>query len=107
MAIRINTIEYGWESLNSPVSGSTTVAGDLKSVYIPETGSRKFLSAGLEIYLRDANTGTSMASLSVYQLSCSIDNNVVGKTISRALNSTGDHATLFFKAKINITCNEY
>ena len=98
MAFRINTVEYGWETLTSAQSGSIVVSGSNKQVFIPETGSRTFLCVDIEMYLRDANTGTTIADVANYAFSCSVDGNLGGAPAATStINGTDDHATLFYK----------
>ena len=76
---RINTVEYGWETNVTPQSGSTAYTTPTKRVYIPETGSRQFLSVVAEMYMRDANLGTTISAMTNAGMSCSIDTVMYGE----------------------------
>lgn len=97
MAYRINTIEYGWNSNSVAQSGSVRYDSPTRRIFIPETQSRTFLNADVQLYLTDANTGTTISSVSNYALSCSIDGNLNGQPFtSRTMALSGDHVNLIY-----------
>lgn len=98
MAFRINTVEYAWETNQASASGSVTYTAPTKLVTIPETGSRTFLSVDIEMYMRDANTGQTISSITAYGLSCSIDGNMAGDAaVTQTIPNTSDNTSLLFK----------
>lgn len=97
MAYRINTIEYGWGSNLVAQSGSVRYDSSTRRIYVPETQSRTFINANVQMYVTDANTGTTIASITNYALSCSIDGNLYGQpSISRTLGMSGDHVNIMY-----------
>jgi len=98
MAFRLNTVQYAWETNTVEQSGSVAYNTPVKRIYIAETGSRTFISADVEMYMRDSNNGTTISNITAYAMSCSIDGNLIGDAATAAtITMTGDHATLLIK----------
>lgn len=98
MAIGLNTIVYAWETNPVAQSGSVLYSTPVKRIYIPETGSRTFLSVNAEMYMRDANDGTTISNITNFAFSASVDENLGGDpAASQTIVTTVDHTTLLFK----------
>lgn len=98
MAFALNTVTYAWETNPVAQSGSVLYTTPTKRIWIAETGSRTFLSVDAEMYVRDANNGSTISNITAYAFTASIDGNSAGDPATSAtITMTGDHATLFFK----------
>lgn len=98
MAFALNTIQYAWETNPVAQSGSVLYTTPTKRIWIAETGSRTFLSVDAEMYVRDANNGSTFSNITAYAFTASVDGNSAGDPATSAtITMTGDHATLFFK----------
>jgi hypothetical protein len=105
MAFRLKTIEYAWETNQTVVSSSNYFITSTKQIEIPETGSRTFLSVVGEFSVRDAVT-TAIGGFT-YFVSCSIDGNLTGKTLSGAITITGDHQHGLYRNTFTSHFNQY
>lgn len=107
MAFTLNTIEYGWGANTVAQSGSTVYATPTKRIYVPETTSRTFINADVEMYMADANNGTTISSISAFALTGSIDGNLFGdRATAGALTATSNHTTLRFKSNFTSQFNQ-
>lgn len=98
MAFALNTVQYAWETNPVAQSGSVRYVTPTKRIWIAETGSRTFLSVDAEMYVRDANNGSTISNITAYAFTASIDGNSAGDPATSAtITMTGDHTTLFFK----------
>jgi hypothetical protein len=107
MAIRTNTIEYGWETELTDVQSGSMTPSTVKTIYIPETSSRVFTSVvmcmGNRIGL-SANTVAAACSMSVQ-----IDNNPTSSfhIIPQATNLTTEHVAYQLYVPITSYFNTY
>lgn len=95
--IRINTVEYGWETNQTTVSGSDFFSSSYKKVTIAETSSRTFVCADLHLYMRDGISGTTIGNAAYRTASFGvwIDGNYTTQSIyantANGVATTGDH----------------
>jgi hypothetical protein len=70
MAMRLKTIEYAFQSVNSDVALNSGYTWAARTLYIPETSSRTFRSVHAEVTFRINSTGGSGAN--VQNISCQV-----------------------------------
>jgi hypothetical protein len=110
MATRLNTIEYAFDLRTSPaytLAAATrhdfvNYGGSQLNVYIPETTSRTFISAYVEICARDASSATSSrASLSSWLIGIKFGANAFDDvTVTDTMTDTGEQISYIWKRDV-------